>query len=456
MSSRSPSTAFWLQRAARYHSPWALVIAAAGLAATFWVGRNTAQHYKSEAIILIQQYPGAPDPRQAGARLKDMLMTGDRLGQVVKDLNLFAELPSLQARVDRMRERVIFKIHPGSTVSIAMVAEHPEPAQRAAQQLAEGVMKDDERLRTLEAQRNRVFLDGERGRLQTEVKRREAELQGFLREHPEVAMQPEIEVVTSGDDGVRALEQELERLRQAQERAASGAGPEADSELVAARSRAEAELARSRQELSEKGALLTDAHPDVIVARQRVERAEDAYKRALAAESASRRAAAAGAGGMGASLAKQIEALEQKIASSRSAGRGSAARGRRSKQLVAPLQVEYQSLRHMLDEARERLSRLEEQQFQAEMLEKMQTDEGVGLLTVLDPAYLPAAPESNRRFRVWLVGGALSLLLGALAAFLRALSSDVIHDRNDVECLTGASVLAVVPGAAAQKGASGV
>ncbi len=439
---------FLFRRALRHYWKWVLSVAAVGLLVTVGLAKRTDQHYQSETIILIQQYPGAPDPRQAGGRLKDMLMTGERLGKLVTELNLFAELPSLQARVDKMRDRVVFKIHPGSTVSIAVVAEAPEPAQQATQRLAEGLMQDDERLRTLEAQRNRVFLQGERGRLETEVKRRETELQTFLREHPEVAMQPEIEVVTT-DDGARALEQELERLRLAQDRALSAGGvADANPELQDARRRAEAEVSRSRQDLSEKNDLLTDAHPDVIVARQKLERAEEAYKRASAAEVASRKslmAASGAAGGAGNTISKQIQLLEKKLVASRSAGRGSAARDRRSKQLVAPLQVQYQSLRHMMDDARDRFSRLEEQQFQAEMLEKMQTDEGVGMLTVLDPAFLPAAPESNRRFRVMLIGFVLSGLLGLLAAVLRGLWSDVIHDQRDAEWLAGASVLAVIP-----------
>lgn len=436
---------FFLFRAVRHFWPWILVVAALGSAAAVVAGRYTPPVYRSEAILLMQQYPGAPDARQAGGRLKDMLMASERLSKVLEDARLFTHLRTGQERVEEMRKKTVFRAHPGATFSISVLANTPEQAQQATRDLADGLIEDDGRLRGLEAQRNRIFLQGEKKRLQAEVKNREDELQAFLREHPEVALQPEIELVTT-DDGTRALEQELERLRQAQDRSSGLGGLDSDSAASAARQRAEMELSRARLELSEKRDLLTEAHPDVILARQRLDRAEDAYKRSMAAESASRKAALTAATSPNAEserLAKQIDTLESKLASARTGGRGNA-RGRRNKEL-APLQVQYQSLRHITEDVRERLSRLEEQQFQAEMLEKMQTGEGIGLLTILDPAYRPAAPEVNRGLRVAMAGIGASVMLGAFVAFLRALISDKVRDRRDVEWLAGASVLAVIP-----------
>jgi succinoglycan biosynthesis transport protein ExoP len=64
---------------------------------------------------------------------------------------------------------------------------------------------------------------------------------------------------------------------------------------------------------------------------------------------------------------------------------------------------------------------------------------------IIKPAGLPSAPASPDHLRNGLLGGALGLLLGIAAAFLRERLDDRFRDRLGVEQALGAPVLATVP-----------
>jgi hypothetical protein len=283
----------------------------------------------------------------------------------------------------------------------------------------------------------REFLDAELVRLSEDVRTRETALKEFLAKHPEAAsINDDAPMI---DPGSLVLEQQLAQLRsQARTRSASGStgGARSTSEMVELKRTAETERETAQRELQSKLDTLTEAHPDVIVARERLKRAQGEVGRFN-----SQLEKAAG-GGQGASAdALEIKAMETKLAEMRSVSTRRRSRDPRALQA----EVQLQDLRHNLEEARKRLSAVESEKVQASVMEKMDSTGNFLRLRIHDPATLAGAPLQSRRRRFAMGGFMLACLIAVGTAFGRAMISDRIFDRNDVLNLGGAPVLTVVP-----------
>ncbi|HEY0710045.1 MAG TPA: hypothetical protein VGG33_24755, partial [Polyangia bacterium] len=177
---------------------------------------------------------------------------------------------------------------------------------------------------------------------------------------------------------------------------------------------------------------LTEAHPDVIGARDRVSRAQESLNRIRQNMAGTTTGKSNGREDEARLIRAQIDSM-----------RASVRKPKDPKTLQ--LGVQYDDLRHNLSEARERLSKLQDQEVQMSVAEKMEKSGNLLQLTVHDPATLPGSPMQSRRRRTAMGGLFLACVLAAGTAFGRAMTSDRLFDRNDVLNLSGAPVLTVVP-----------
>ena len=70
-------------------------------------------------------------------------------------------------------------------------------------------------------------------------------------------------------------------------------------------------------------------------------------------------------------------------------------------------------------------------------------------MTVIDPAFLPQSALPPGRTMILALFASMSLLLGVMAAFLRALLDDCVYDRRDIGRF--AEVLVEVPRASSRR-----
>jgi uncharacterized protein involved in exopolysaccharide biosynthesis len=442
-----------VRRALRYWKAAVLALAVGLSGTALWVER-TSNIYLSETVLLYRDMGPrgleGEDVRRVGVRLKDMLLAHDRLLRLSHEQRIYPNISDPDEAVAELKKRIDFRAQGGNTFAVTFRGDPPAVVQGVLKRLADGLIADDTRQRANEAEVARKILDGERTRTQEEVKKREAALQAFVREHPEVTLLQPPEPATPAEiANLSSLQATLEQLR-AQQRVLLAARPASDEPRTGPDPRAlealrasQVEVERARLDLADKRAKLTDEHPDVILARDKVQRAEGVLRKAAAVVdgSASGRAASGG-GGPDPALAASIRDLEAKIARIQ-VGQTGASRARSRKAMELELQVG--GMRFELNQARERLSRLEDQQVQASLRQRLESTGGTGRLQVLSPAYMPAVPESKRKQKVGLAGLAASLLLAIGAALVRAVSDDRIFDRKDAELMTGVAVLAVVP-----------
>jgi uncharacterized protein involved in exopolysaccharide biosynthesis len=435
---------FLSRRALRFWKSAALV-GFLGCAASVVLARRADQPYRSEMVLMVEQ--GMPregagvDPMQGGSRLKDQLFAGQRLSGVVKQFKLFPELPHQQA-LEEVKKRLQFVAQPGGTFAIAYVGTSPAEAHAVTKRLGETLIADHNSQRGLAVRETRTFLDGERLQLEDDVRKRETALKEFLAVHPEATTAEQPEPMME-DPGVMMLEQELARMHsQARPGTAAGGGPvRSASEVLSLREQVESERAKAERDLREKLDNLTDQHPDVILARERVKRAQSDSARFARASAGSGAAAGTAAAVEDPEMKRSIRELEGRIGRMRVAARSRLRRDPVTLQLA----VQLGRLRADLGEARERMSKLEDQRSQARVVEKMETSGSLMSLKVLDPATVPGSPLQSRRRRIALAGLAIACLLAAGTAFGRAALSDRVFDRDDVLQFTGVGVLTVVP-----------
>src|SRR5262249_16792392 len=142
------------------------------------------------------------------------------------------------------------------------------------------------------AKRDTEFLESEKKRADEDLFKRETELSSFIAKHPEFAAENNAEQAGSGGrtemmkqvadpDLQGALARQQQRLRAAINKprgapAASGGGgapappDQTLADLAAASKLADAEVTAAQKDLDQKSEKLTDAHPDVKMAKSRL------------------------------------------------------------------------------------------------------------------------------------------------------------------------------------------
>jgi uncharacterized protein involved in exopolysaccharide biosynthesis len=438
--SAPPPLVYLARRALRFWRPAAVVFALL-VVGTLLFARQTWQPYQSQAVLMFdtalpRDMATVGDPIQTGGRVKELLFATDRIRNVVTKFDLFPEYSTQQA-IEETKKRLDFQVQAGGTFAITYVGFSPAQAQAVLRELTETLLVDHNQRRSREVKQTREFLEAELKKLEEDVRARETTLKDFLAKHPEAASIADQNQLT--DPSTLVLEQQLGQLRaQARTRpAGGGAAATSTAEIVEAKRNAEAERDKAFRELQDKLATLTEAHPDVIAAKERHRGAQaDVNRYAKELQQAS-----TAAGGSGNPEDLEIKSLEMKLAGIRSASRS-----RRNKDpKTLQLEVQLQDLRHNLEEARKRVSSLENEKVQASVMEKMDSSGNFERLRVHDPATLPGSPLQSRRRRVAMGGFFLACVLAAGMAFGRAMVSDRIFDRTDVAHLAGVPVLASIP-----------
>jgi uncharacterized protein involved in exopolysaccharide biosynthesis len=433
-----PTLAYLARRALRFWRLAALVFVVVVVGAVLYA-RQTWQPYQSQAVLIFDQglprETVAPDLSDEGGRIKEILYETGRIRTAVEKFDLFPEYSTPQA-IEEVKKHLAFDVQPGGTFTVGYTGFTPLQAQSVLRELTETMIADHNRERSQRVRQTQQVLDAELAKLQEDVAAKETLLKDFLAKHPEAASLGQD--LPGMDPAAVLIEQQLTQLRAtARSRPAGSSGSGRSSEeILEARRLAETERDKSQRELEEKLATLTEAHPDVIVARERVTRARQEVS------SYDRQLAAASGGGQGVSAeALEIKALEGRLRDINAASSRRINRNPRTLQL----EVQLQALRNNLEEARKRQSTVQNEKMQTNVIEKLDSSGSYLRLRVHDPATLPGSPLQSRRRRIAMGGFALACLLAAGTALSRAMMSDRLFDRTDIAQLAGAGVLAVIP-----------
>ena len=487
MSRFSPRFDLFASIAPRFlRGAWAGAIAlAVGLAATAGAAISTTRLYRSEAVLVFERGVQAgigqdgDSSRGVTGRLNEMLNSRQRLESLIKEMKLYKRVLDQRGQVEaveEMRRRIKLSNREGYTYRVSYDGESRDLAKDVLTRLTTSVVEEDNKRRNQEAEEARRFLDAERKQADEDLKQKEKALAEFLIKHPQLAAEAGAATTGGliraadrdrlGSSGGEVASLELQAAQLEESLAAAGAprvvggrvvvGPSADSPLVLAHTRAQAEMQAAQRDLIDKQMHLTNEHPDVKQAVRRMAVAEAAERRAAAALAAWKPAPAteapavaadSTAGARAAALRRALSAVRQQIASvkGRGAPRGETPRGSTA---VVAVDTDWTRLNRDVAEARERQSNLEAKQFQANLAATLTAGGQGGQLLIADPPFRPMRPVAGGRLKVALMGGVASVLLALIVIGAFAAFDDRLYAAHDVNSVFGDGIVVVIPKAA--------
>jgi polysaccharide biosynthesis transport protein len=434
--------------------------------------------YRSETVILYVERRTADDDvyretaRQAvSVRLKELLYARPNLERVIKKFELYPEIRKRYGMVDAVEELkkdVEFRAPGGDTFSIAFDGTSPTQAQRVTAELARLVIEGDSDLRKRQARMALDFLAGERKSRETELREAEEKLASFMAKHPRFALDATPlangAAIRASMGGVAPAPPSGRQNWAAPSRATPAVGSSgAPSGGAAARpagpgagdpeeSRARAALAAAREDLTEKLAHYTPAHPDVRAAEAAVQRATE---RLGAVQSAPRPAApaepvaAAPAPAPAPATSATTPAPRAPAPMARAATPiappvvPAPAAGADGNQTLVDLETQWLQLTRAVTEARQRQDQIEAQLFRADIQVSSESGGHGAQVNVIDPAFEPLRPLPPGRTTLAAIFLIVSLVLGCSLALLRAATDERLFAAADAAGLT--DVLVEVP-----------
>lgn len=459
-----------------------------GVAVTGALGYLARPVFQSEVALLYQDRNGAnpmgtqrgegSSPRRIGLTLKEMLFSQAVLEKLAGEFGLYGNKVSrygMVAAIDEMRKKDLhFATHEGYTFRIAYEASSPDLAQAVTARAGELLIEAHRNSRLAEVKEMGTFLDGEKQRVEDELRERESKLAMFVTKNPEVLTVGTVQGATVDPDtgGADAtaiglemqalqLKERLSQLRQRPSASAApdGAKPALPREQSENRAHAETELAAAQRELAEKQAQFTEEYPDVKRARVRVEMAKvrlrhmdeaaaspspQAPEKLPSPSQRSSPAPATDEQGETRLLQQQIDLLERQMKAVHSHGRRPPPRAG-DPDALGRLRAQYIELERRARESREHLALLENRQFQAEMQALFATQAKSADIVVVDPALKPVAPVRSPRPKVLLLGAALSLFVAFSVGLLLTIRDDRLRHATDLQRFDLPPLLCEIP-----------
>lgn len=452
-------------RRMRHHWPTFLLALAlsAGVAGALALWFSPA--YRSETVILYSQGVSSVDPteqgapRNATARLKELLFSRRELSRIVNRFGLYPavrESYGIEDAVDELKRHVEFRAPGGDTFSIAFQGGSPGQARDVTAALAKLVIDGDAALRKTQLEFVRNFLVAEKTSKADVLREAEQRLASFMAEHKRFALDTTplaagaaIRATLAGAAPAASAPSRWSRAPASSPElfvpvrpAPLGAGQPVPND-GGERARAVAALAAARANLTEQLGRLTPAHPDVRAAQGAVERAT-ARLQALGPEPAApvvqpvparpRPAPPVAAAARTDSGAPVVVPLVAPATDKAPAEGG---------EDLVKLETEWLKLTRAVTEARQRLDQVESALFKADIQANSERSGSGVQISVIDPAFLPQRPIGMPRMAIVLGCLGVGCVLGLLAVALRAASDDRILEQRDLE--ETASTLVEVP-----------
>ncbi|MFH1263186.1 MAG: GNVR domain-containing protein [Pseudomonadota bacterium] len=435
-----------------------LWVALAGSVLTVLGATLMSPVYTSSTLILIQpqRLPSSYVQSAISVDLNDRLrtltpqiMSRSRLEQIINKFDLYGptqDPKQMESKVDRMRKSIKVQVKGEDTFRIYFSHRSPRVARETTQELAHLFIEDNLRDRANQAESTSEFLDSELNNLKGQLESQEEALRRFKEGHLGVLPEQQSANLRALDRFQNAYQTNTEALQAARDRKTaieeqiSKANEEGTAMVLS-----DSQLDSLKAQLGEKRAQLTDKHPDVRFLERKVHEMEE--KLAALKQRGDPRAVANTDPYTRSVLGKleranhdvaQLEVTQERLE------KDIADYQRRIERLPS-VETQLILLTRDYDTTRTNYQALLNKKFEARLsinLEKKQKD---AAFKVLDPAYLPASPDSPSRGLVVLMGILISGVLGLAVAFAAEALDTTIRSERDLRDFGPAPVIAMIP-----------
>lgn len=403
--------------------------------------------YESAAILLVQA-PSLPTDIVGGSEqvvaqrieaIRQQIINRPALIDLIQKNDLYAERRKsepLSGIVEDMREAISMTPQTADlggqnrdqtiAVRLAYTYEDPAKVQAVTQQLMERVVEVDSTTNAEQLTETVQFLTDQQQDIQRQIAEAEGELAAFNTRYGGVLSSSSMATLGGGaaayDMQISMLQREVADL-------------EAQKRLLQTADTRDPAVVQAESALAAVRAAYTENHPDVVLAKQRLEQARAIAKQNVArvpsAELDTRLSAARNQiGVLQAAKSREVSQTSTALAQ-RAASPAIVQQAAQMQQRVETLNKQYEDLSNRLLAARASQRAGEEQ-----MGER---------LLVVDPPVVPDTPVSPNRPLILALGMVGGLLFGVVLAFAWELFLRPIRDPSVLAGITGARPLALVP-----------
>lgn len=421
-----------------------LAMAIVGVAAAFLM----PVRYTSSATLLVQSSTlpqavaaGNPDDviDRRIARIREQVLSRPGLIELVNRYQLYPKqrANALSDIVDTMRKAVTISPlsaelqqqgNNSNTIAFMLSYSYADPnkAQAVAQDLSEQILQLAATQTTQQAGASVQFLADQARSLQQQIGEQERQISGIKSANGSILSSAGVTMLGGGggsyDVQIAALQRENSQLLTQRNltRTADTRDP-----IVA---QAEAQLAAAQ-------AVYSDDHPDVRLARQRLNEAKALARKNVANAPVS-------------AIDEQVSFNNRQIAALRSAQAGESSRVNATvgAQSRAPLVLQQiAQLQQKLDGLNEQYKGVSDRLFQARAGVKAENEQLGERLSIVDPPVVPDEPSFPKRWMLIAGGPAAGLALGLMLLFLVELILRPIRDPATLTQLFGEDPLGVIP-----------
>lgn len=421
-----------------------IVLAIAGVVAAFVV----PVRYTSTATLLVQSSTvpqavamGNPDDviDRRIARIREQVLSRPELIELVNRYQLYPKMradTALSDIVETMRKSV--SIAPlsaelqqstnNSTIAFTLSYSYSDPnkAQSVAQDLSEQVLQLDATQTTQQAGAAAQFLGDQARMLQQQIGEQERQIAAIKAANGSILSSAGVTMLGGGggsfDVQIAALQRENSQLL-------------AQRNLSRTADTRDPVVAQAEAQLAAAQAVYSDDHPDVRLARQRLNEAK-----ALARKNVAN--APIGA------IDDQVAFNNRQIAALRSAQAGESARVNATvgAQSRAPLVLQQiAQIQQKIDGLNDQYKGVSDRLLQARAGVKAENEQLGERLSIVNPPVVPDEPSFPKRWMLLAGGPALGLALGLVLLFLVELIMRPIRDPAALTQLFGEAPLGVIP-----------
>lgn len=426
--------------------------------------------YRSAGTVLVESQQIPSDMVQSAVTsfaderievIKQRVMARENLLRIIRKHGLFAGGESSSAasdQVEAMRRAVSVDLVNATvrhdrpepaTIAFSISFEHrrPEVAQAVANDLLALFLEENAKVRTQRASQTTEFLTQEAEKLKKELDTIESRIARYKQENGS-ALPENVALGMAAVQRVEADLRQVERDHSAAEDALRALEAERvlapDAATLAGTPSSQSELQRARAELARLSATYTENHPDLRMARRRVESLEKAAQ----AEASAPARAPQGANAALARIDSRAAALRQRIRvleGQRSSLR--AKLGQMDAALVRSPQTERGLMALTRDQqtAQRKYEEILAKKMTAQLAENLEGDQKAERFRMLESPVLPDRPVRPDRKKLLTLSVMLALGAAAAAVALMEALHGVVRGAGQITALLGQEPLVLVP-----------
>lgn len=447
-----------------------LVPTVCGGALTLVVVLTLPQIYRSSATILVES-PQVPEnfvstqPRAGGYAsnriqlIRQRILTQANLLSIIGKYGLYGETGQTSGGSSDLEERMLNALdiqsissvaekgrQSSSTIAIAVAFEHTDPhtAQNVTRELVARFLEENTRAQSASVVETKQFITTETDRLNAQLVQLEAEVAAFRQKHndllPERAAMYARRAEELGDAqrdldaSMRTLQ--ASRIAVASQLAAFTKKNTGDDVLLT-------QVRDTRALLREARAKYTNSHPEV----KRLERQLASLTAGLNAqpgrETRQQQNAEQGADPLYAQLQLQLDGVDRQIdllERQKATVQGEIQKLRQLSAQIPGVEKGLMALQRQYEDVQARFQQLTAKEMQAQLTEKLESEEMTERLTLIEPPSLPDRPIKPNRRLLAVVGLGLAMIVSAALVVFAELMDNGIRTRRQLRPYFSAKV----------------